>query len=120
MNRIERRLLFWPPRILCIAFAVFLSLFALDVFNETHGFGQTALALLIHLVPTAIVVAVLIVAWRWEWIGAVLYAAAAAFYASRVLPKHPSWALTIALPLLAIAALFLVNWLKRSELLAAR
>jgi hypothetical protein len=119
MNRIERRLLFWPPRILCIGFAVFLSLFALDVFNETHGFGQTALALLIHLVPTAIVVAVLIVAWRWEWIGAALFTAAAAFYAKSVLPKHPGWALTIAMPLLVIAVLFLVSWLRRSELRTA-
>ncbi|MGA3262760.1 MAG: hypothetical protein ABSC47_01795 [Terracidiphilus sp.] len=116
MSPIARRLLFWSPRILCIAFAIFLSMFSLDVFNEAHGFGQTALALLMHLIPTAIVVAVLIAAWRWEWVGAVLFAALAALYAASVLPKHPDWVLTISAPLLVIAALFLVNWLKRSEL----
>jgi hypothetical protein len=113
------RLLFWSPRILAIAFAIFLSIFALDVFNESHGFWQTALALLIHLIPAAIVVAALIVAWRWEWTGAVLFTAAAAAYMAKVLPAHLDWALIIALPLLVIAGLFLVNWLKRSEMQAA-
>jgi hypothetical protein len=32
-----RRLLFWSPRVLCVAFAIFLSLFALDVFSEGLG-----------------------------------------------------------------------------------
>lgn len=120
MNRNVKLLLFWSPRILCIAFAVLVSLFALDVFHEAHGLQQTTLLLTIHMIPAAIVVAVLLVAWRWEWVGAVLFAAAAALYMARVLPTHPNWALTIAVPLLLIAALFLVSWLKRSELRPAR
>jgi len=120
MSRVQGRLLYWSPRILCMAFAIFVSLFALDVFNEAHGFGQTALALAIHLIPTAILVVVLLAAWRWEWIGAALFAVAGALYAIRMLPQHPSATATIALPLLLIAALFLANWLKRSELHTAR
>lgn len=69
MSRVTAGLLYWSPRILSIAFAIFLSLFALDVFNEIHGFWQTVLAFLIHLIPAMIFVAALIVAWRWEWIG---------------------------------------------------
>jgi zinc transporter ZupT len=117
---VGRLLLFWSPRILSIGFAVFVSLFALDVFQEAHGFRQTALALSIHLIPTAIIVAVLLVAWRWEWVGAVLYAAAAGCYMWRVLPAHPSWALVIAGPLLVVAALFLANWIWRPELRTTR
>jgi len=116
MSSVASRFLFWSPRVLCIAFAVFLSLFALDVFNEGCGFRQTALALLIHLVPAAIVAAVLLVAWRWEWAGAVLFAAAAVIYAWRFLPRHWNWVLMISLPLLVIAGLFLANWLLRSQL----
>ena len=63
-------LLFWTPRVLCLLFAVFLSLFALDVFNEGYGFWKTILALFMHLVPTSIVLAVLAISWRWEWAGA--------------------------------------------------
>ena len=34
MEESVKRLLFWTPRILCIAFAFFVSLLALDVFGE--------------------------------------------------------------------------------------
>lgn len=54
-------LLFWTPRILCLLFAVFLSLFALDVFTEGYGFWKSILALLIHLIPTWIVLVILAV-----------------------------------------------------------
>ena len=116
MSPAALRLLFWAPRVLSIAFAIFLSLFALDVFQENHGFRQIALALLIHLIPVFILLAVLLVAWRWEWAGAVLFASAAAFYAAKVLPKHPNWAAAISLPLLLLAALFLANWRMRVRL----
>jgi hypothetical protein len=64
MSRTQARLLLWSPRVLGIGFGVFVSLFALDVFSEGLGVWQTALALLIHLIPTAILVAVLLIAWH--------------------------------------------------------
>ena len=63
-------ILHWTPRILALLFAVFLSLFALDVFGEGYGFWKTILALVMHLIPTGIVLAVLAVSWRWQWLGA--------------------------------------------------
>ena len=64
MNASVKRVLFWAPRILCILFAIFLSVFALDVFSEGYGFWQTIGALLLHLVPTFIVVIALLIGWR--------------------------------------------------------
>ena len=55
MEESVKRLLFWMPRILCIAFAVFVSLFALDVFGEGYDFFETILAFVIHLIPTGII-----------------------------------------------------------------
>jgi hypothetical protein len=52
MTTTTRKALFWARRLLCIAYIVFLSLFALDVFRELHGFRQTTAGLLIHLVPS--------------------------------------------------------------------
>ena len=109
------RILLWAPRALGIVFALFLSIFALDVFDEGYGFWNTLLALAMHLIPTAIVVVVLVLSWRWEWIGAVLFAAAGTLYMANSL-RHPDWILLISGPLFLIAALFLVSWLKRSEL----
>lgn len=68
MSQVSGRLLFWTPRALSIAFVVFLSLFALDVFADGLGFWRTALALTMHLIPSFVLIAVLILAWRWEWI----------------------------------------------------
>ncbi len=118
MNTVSRRLLFWTPRVICIGFAIFLSLFALDVFNEHYGFWKTALALLIHLVPVYIVLAVLAIAWRWEWVGAAGFAGLALWYANGTWSRHPDWVLTIAGPLVIIAVLFLVNWLKHDQVRA--
>ena len=108
-----KRLLHWSPRVLSIALAVSLSLFALDVFNEPQGFWLTGVALMIHLAPALLVVAMLIAAWRWEWAGALLFALAAALYTRDVLPTHPSWAAIVSGPLLLIAGLFLADWLVR-------
>jgi hypothetical protein len=116
MNTGTRSLLFWAPRAICLAFAVFLSLFALDVFREGYSLGNTLLAFLIHLVPAFVVLVVLAVAWRWEWIGAAGLAALGLWYAKGNWRHHPTRLLVITAPLLVIAALFLVNWLKHDEL----
>ncbi len=118
MNTSSKRLLFWAPRAICIAFAIFLSMFALDVFGEGYGFGETVLALLIHLVPVYMVLGVLAIAWRWEWIGAAGFAGLAMWYAQGNWRRHPIWVVQIAGPVLVIAVLFLVNWLKHDELRA--
>ena len=116
MNTNIKRVLFWTPRILCILFAMFLSLFALDVFSEGYGFGETILALLIHLVPVYIVVIVLVIAWRWEWVGAILFNALALFYLVWSWGRfHWSAYLGISGPLVLLGVLFLFNWIYRAQ-----
>ncbi len=117
MNTGIRRVLFWTPRVLCILFALFLSLFALDVFSEDYGFWETILALLIHLVPVYIVVIVLVIAWRWEWVGAILFTALALFYLVSSWGRfHWSAYLVISGPLFLLGVLFLFNWIYRAQL----
>jgi hypothetical protein len=119
MPRPVQRVLFWAPRILGILFAAFISLFALDVFGEGYGFWETILALLIHLIPTAILVAVLIISWRWEWVGGVLFPALGALYL--VMAKGFPWSayLMVSGPLFLMGVLFLLNWLYRGKLLGS-
>jgi len=38
-----------------------------------YGFWETILALLIHLVPTGLVLVALAIAWRWDWAGTILF-----------------------------------------------
>ena len=122
MTTLRRRTLFWTPRILAMLYIAFLSMFALDVLSEEHGFWRILAALSIHLIPAFILIVVLILAWRWEWIGAALYTAAGVVYVAQVLglPLAPAikmnWILTIGGPTFLVAALFLANWLKHDEL----
>jgi TRAP-type C4-dicarboxylate transport system permease small subunit len=117
MKEPARRLLFWSPRVLCIAFALFVSLFALDVSNEGLGLRKTIPALSIQTIPTAFVVLVLALSWRWEWVGGILYIAAGIGYLSEA-RHHPAWVVVISGPLFLVGALFLLNWLKRAEIRA--
>ena len=117
MNKHVKQLLFWTPRVVCILFAAFLSLFALDVFSEETGFWEELLALLIHLVPVYMVVFVLVVAWKREWIGAILFPALAVLYV--VLSggrQHWSAYAAISGSLIVIGVLFLLNWKYRVQL----
>jgi hypothetical protein len=124
MSSFSKRALFWTPRALSIVFIAFLSIFALDVFDLHLGFRPTVLALTMHLIPVFVLIAALILAWRWEWIGAALYAAAGMLYVVWVVsmsrPVSPAtrliWILLIAGPAFVIAGLFLANWLKRADL----
>ncbi|MGA2274240.1 MAG: hypothetical protein ABSH00_11845 [Bryobacteraceae bacterium] len=125
MSNISKRTLFWAPRALSILFIAFISMFALDVFGENLGFWRTLLALTIHMIPSLVLLGALAVAWRWEWIGAVIYTAAGALYVITLLPRGlvPAsikllWIATIALPAFVIGALFLANWLKHDQIRA--
>jgi len=125
MSNLSKCTLFWAPRAMSILFIAFISMFALDVFAENVGFWKTLLALTIHLIPSLVLIAALALAWRWEWIGAVIYAAAGTLYVITILPRRlppPSikllWIATVALPAFVIGVLFLVNWLKHDQLRA--
>lgn len=126
MRELSKVALLWTPRVLSIAYIVFLSLFALDVFTEQRGVGKIFLALIIHLLPSAVLVAALILAWRWEWVGAAVYGLAGSLYVGMVIRLRipagtkVNWILTIAGPAFCVAALFLVDWIKRGELHATK
>jgi len=124
MTQFSRRTLFWAPRALSIAFIAFLGLFALDVFGAGYGFWETLLALAMHLIPNFVLIVVLVLAWRWEWIGAMLYVVAGLLHIILILqrPLAPAMKLAQILPMegivFVIAALWLANWIKRGELRA--
>jgi len=116
MNSAMRQLLFWVPRILGVLLGLFVGLFALDVFNEGRGPWETALAFAIHLIPAAIVLGAVAVAWRWELAGGALFLALAVAYAVMTGGRQPwlAYALLSGLPAL-LGVLFLADWLYRAH-----
>ena len=109
MTNPTHALLVWTPRVLGIAVALFLAAFALDVFGEGRGALQTAVALLLHLIPAFLVLAAVAVAWRYPWVGAIVFLGLAATYAASTL-RRPDWILVIAGPLALVGALFALSW----------
>lgn len=108
------KILYWAPRVLGIIFAAFISIFALDVFGAGVGFGEAILALLIHLVPTYLIVAALLLGWRWEWPGGLAFITLGIFYILLSGGKeHISAYLLITGPAVLIGILFMVNWLRK-------
>lgn len=119
MSGTTERLLIWTPRVLCILFAAFISIFAMDVFDEAHGFWQTVAALSMHLIPTAVIVVLTIAAWRFPLVGTVAFLGAGLFYSLTIGANHASWILTISGPLFLIAILFFLGWLQKKKAASA-
>jgi len=68
-----KNLLYWTPRVLVILFTAFISLFALDVFAEGYTFWETLVALFMHLIPSFLLIIAIVIAWKWERIGGLLF-----------------------------------------------
>ena len=63
----------WAPRILSILMILFVSMFALDAFAPNLSVWQQIGGFLIHLIPSYILLAALLVAWKWENLGGWLF-----------------------------------------------
>ena len=112
-----KKLLYWAPRILCIVFTILISFFALDVFGESKSVWETILALLLHLIPTFILIAILVITWRREWIGGILFSLLGFTYIINMWGQFPLMTyIVVAGPLIITGILFLLNWKYRAEL----
>jgi hypothetical protein len=114
MTTTSHKLLLWAPRIAGVLVASFLALFALDAFNE-GSFASALPAFAIHLIPSLLVLAVVAVAWKFEWIGAIAFITLAIVYAMMVRGRL-DWIVAISGPLALVGVLFLVSWRRHSDL----
>ena len=106
-----RALILWLPRLLAIAFALFLSVFALDEVGTAAPIATQALGAAIHLVPAALVLLTVILAWRAPARGLLVCVLLACAYVLRAWGvMHWSAYLVIVGPLLVLAALYALGW----------
>jgi hypothetical protein len=116
----------WTPRVLCILAILLVSMFALDSFEPGRSLGAQLLAFLIHLIPSFILIAALIIAWKWERTGGViliLLGAAFGVFIFRMnfrrtgeLWTSMSIVMALAFPFFLSGVLFIIsNYLKKKE-----
>lgn len=65
----------WLPRLLCMASILFISSFSLDAPDGGHTLALKMAHLFGHLLPSFVLTAILVVAWRWERIGGAAFVA---------------------------------------------
>lgn len=117
--------LYWIPRVIAILFILFLAMFSLDVFDSCAGFLGCALALFMHNLPALVLLSLLVIGWRREWIPASIFFIFGIWYIAQfVLTSmintgfewyYISWIMIIALPAFIIGALFWLNWKNRKK-----
>jgi hypothetical protein len=96
-----KKIFYWLPRVLSILFIVFISVFALDAFNEP----KWLLALLIHLIPTYILIIETIIAWKYEKIGGIVFILSGVIF----LITSRFQATVVSIPAIVIGVLFLLG-----------
>lgn len=94
-----------------VLYAVALLVFAADVFNHEQNIAQTFYDILLHLLPTAVVLFIVVVAYNRPLIGAIIYLVLGLMYIITGWARmHWSAHVLIAGPLLLLSALYITAW----------
>jgi hypothetical protein len=107
----------WLPRVAGVALSGFLSLFALDAFGG-KAFLEALPEFLIHLAPSALLLAIVALAWRLPLVGAAAFPVLALGYAMMVRWRL-DWVAVIGGPLVILGVLFFLSWCVKPDSAAA-
>ncbi len=104
------KVLFWTPRVLGIVAILFMMMFSLDCFGEYDSIAKQMTCLFMHNIPALACIVTLIIAWKWELAGGVLfiliYIAAGIFFKS--FSANPASLIVIS-PFLLTGILFIIH-----------
>ena len=94
-----------------VLYAVALLIFAADVFNHEQNIAQTFYDILLHLLPTAVVLLIVFVAYNRPLIGAIIYLVLGLMYIiTGWASMHWTAHVLIAGPLLLLSAIYITAW----------
>jgi hypothetical protein len=99
----------WTPRVLALGFAFFLSLFALEAFDQSYSIGELLLAIFMQLIPAEIIVIFTILSWKKPGLGAILFIIVGTVYIVMTDGIPLATYFIISGPIYLIALLFLIN-----------
>ena len=111
--------LLWLPRIAAILLTILVSLFAFDVFGTGAGFFKTLLALLMHLIPSFLLIIAIVFSWKRPWIGGIFLIALGIVYFIWAQYNERAAAFLYII-LFIIGILFLASWFLRRQINEAR
>ena len=106
------KIIHWAPRVAAIMIIFFTSLFSLDVFGTGASPLEVVGAFLMHNIPSIIMIAFLVLAWKRPFVGFVVFSIAGVAFAIffvRDFYALPNLLLFV-FPILLIASLFYADW----------
>ncbi len=121
------KVIYWLPRIICIAAILFISMFAADAFQPGLTIWQQLGHFFMHLIPSFILLGILLVAWKWEMVGGIIFILIGlgftpAIYSHNYHMNHSvlislGIIATITLPFVLVGTLFLLsNWQRKRRI----
>ncbi len=111
-----KNILIWFPRVLVIAFALFISFFATDAFSTGGTIWQQIGNFLMHLIPTAVTLIILRIAWEHRMLGGMLCVLWGLFFTINFGKTHStSLFLMFSMPLLLSGFMFIFSQLYARE-----
>jgi len=112
-------LLHWAPRVLTILAILFVSMFSLDAFQAGIPFKQQILDWLMHMIPSFLLIIVLLIAWKWENIGGIIFLSLGLAFTPYLFwgnysHNHSIWLslliiLTVTFPFILVGVLFMLS-----------
>ncbi|NMB55085.1 MAG: hypothetical protein GYA15_10335 [Leptolinea sp.] len=110
---------YWAPRVLGILMVLFVALFSFDVFDMDASLSERIGGFLIHNIPSFLLILLLVVSWRRELVGTVIYPLLGLTYSLANLDGHWSVHAAITGPLVLIGLLFLLSWREKQRTASA-
>ena len=118
-------LFYWLPRSLSIIAIIIVTAFSFDVFQSGESVAGQLEDLVIHLVPSYLLTVILVVAWKWEYTGGIIFlviglvSSPYVFYGNysnnHSVTSSLVTILLVTVPFIIIGALFLVSYYKRKK-----
>jgi hypothetical protein len=116
-----KKIMFWVPRTIMILFILLISMFALDAFDGDASLIKKIAGFLIHLIPTFILIILLVLSWKREWIGVFFCPLLGLLYIFLGMGKISLVVFfIISGPLFISGILFMVNWINRKSYLKTK
>ena len=110
-----QKIFYWLPRVAGIICAVFCFVLAFGVFAEEDWTPlEKTIGFLMQLIPFLIMIILLLIAWKWEFIGGISYVILGiAIIAYMILFRPEIWYNTFILsgPLFFVGLLFIIHYL---------
>lgn len=117
--------LHWLPRIICILGILFISKYAINSIESYLTLWQQMLIFLVHMIPCVLLLALLVIAWKWEMAGGILFTLIGLVLTPVIFQDSYNMNQSVAtsigtvtmytIPLVLVGNLFIASYLKRRK-----